>query len=329
MGQRRGRLLGRFFLLLLAAGFGGFGTACDRSDARDARAPATNPSATQPDDRVTVASLVPAATDLLIGMGVGDNVVAVSNYDVDRPATRGKPRVGDYLTIDWEKLAELRPDVLITFARPDRLPEGVRARAAELNVTLTNVKTDTLDETFAELQRLGQIVREPAKASAAERELRGQLDAVRARVAGRPRVRTLVIRDVRAQESIGQGNFIDELLTIAGGDNALKSSQPWPSIARETLVTSRPDVIVQLLPDATPQQRAEAERFWATVPQIPAVQKGRVYILTDWYLQQPGYHVGRIAEQFARALHPDAFDAAATRPSDHGRDAHAVGAGAP
>ena len=36
-----------------------------------------------------VASLSPAATDLLIGMGAGDHLVAVSNFDADRDDIRG------------------------------------------------------------------------------------------------------------------------------------------------------------------------------------------------------------------------------------------------
>src|SRR6184192_363303 len=53
----------------------------------------------------TVASLSPAATDLLVGIGAADHLVAVSNYDARRQEIEGLPRVGDYRTQDWEKLA--------------------------------------------------------------------------------------------------------------------------------------------------------------------------------------------------------------------------------
>src|SRR5258708_36506004 len=65
----------------------------------------------------TIASLVPAATDLLVGMGAGDHLVAVSNYDQVADAA-SLPRVGDYQPIDWEKLAVIPPNILISFFRP-------------------------------------------------------------------------------------------------------------------------------------------------------------------------------------------------------------------
>src|ERR1700744_3416424 len=60
----------------------------------------------------TVASMVPAATDILLGMGAGDHLVAVSNYDTANPGAARLPRVGDYQNTDWEKLASLKPDVI-------------------------------------------------------------------------------------------------------------------------------------------------------------------------------------------------------------------------
>src|SRR5437016_333708 len=47
-----------------------------------------------------IASLVPAATDLIVAMGAGDHLVAVSDYDQD-PRVANLPRVGAYQTIDW------------------------------------------------------------------------------------------------------------------------------------------------------------------------------------------------------------------------------------
>src|ERR1700761_5770609 len=62
----------------------------------------------------TAASLVPAATALIVLMGMGDHLVGVSNYDdLADLHLAGLPRVGDYQSIDWERMGEIRPDILI------------------------------------------------------------------------------------------------------------------------------------------------------------------------------------------------------------------------
>src|SRR5690606_38033830 len=84
----------RLILLCLAAAIGL--AACER----EAAPSAASPTAERP---ITVASLVPAASQLVLAMGAGDQLVATSNYDVD-PEAAHLPRVGDYQTADWERL---------------------------------------------------------------------------------------------------------------------------------------------------------------------------------------------------------------------------------
>jgi iron complex transport system substrate-binding protein len=248
---------------------------------------------------------VPAATDLILGMGAGDHLVAVSNWDPQRPETAGLPRVGDYRTIDWEKIASLRPGVMIVQFRADKMPPGLRGRADEYGIELVNVHNNRLDDVFTTMRTIGDAIGETSKAAEAEKRLRGELDAVRARVAGKPRVRTLIARTHTGLDVVGGGNFMDELLTLAGGENVLGGGDnSFPTIDREMLLSLNPDVVLQVIPGATPQEIEHSKRFWTTVPQVSAVKSGRVYVLTDSYLLLPGYSVAKIADLFARTLHP-------------------------
>jgi iron complex transport system substrate-binding protein len=245
--------------------------------------------------------LVPAATDLLIGMGAGDHLVAISNYDVERAETRGLPRVGDYQSFDWEQISAARPDVMIVFMSPDRVPEGLRQRAEQLKIRLLNVRTERLEEIYEAMGKLGEVVGEREKAEAAQRKLREQVEAVRQRVAGRGKVRTLVVRDKNAEGVVGRGTFINDILEVAGGENVI-GAEGWRNIDREKLLSLRPEVILQLLPEASPQVVEEAKRFWEGLGEVPAVRNGRVYVMTEWYGQQPGSHVGELAERFGEVL---------------------------
>lgn len=252
--------------------------------------------------RPTVASLVPAATDLLLGMGVGDHLVAVSHYDTRRPGTANLPRVGDYQNFDWEQLGVLRPDLLIVFMDPQRMPVALRQRAEQLQITLVNCRTERLADIYAEIDHLGQLVREPAKAAMAASELRRRLDAVRRRVASLPPAPTLVVREATGDGVVGRDTFINDILEIAGGVNVV-NNPGWPSLDREMLVSLKPQVIVELLPEASPQVIGQARQVWQTMPAVPAVANGRVYIIDQWWAVQPGVHVADLAEKMAELLH--------------------------
>jgi ABC-type Fe3+-hydroxamate transport system substrate-binding protein len=274
--------------------------ACD-DDGASAPKPASTSHITA---HTTVASLVPAATDLLLGMGAGDQLVAVSNWDADRFEITQLPRVGDYRTIDWEKLASIRPNVMIVQFAPDKMPAGLSARAAELGIELVN------------LNQLGRAIGQPDKASESAGDLRTELDAVRAAVAGKPPVRTLISRSESPLAVVGGGNFMNDLLVIAGGRNVIESGEnSFPNIDLERLVALNPDVVLHLLPGSSPQVVERARMFWASHPELSAVKSGRVHYLTEPYVLVPGLNMGKVARQFAELLHPaaPATTAAATK----------------
>jgi len=311
MGQRlsprRGTTL--FLAAIVAAAAAG---ACDRKSPAGAKTAASTREAgavesPAPPTRKnpTVASLSPAATDILLGLGAADHLVAVSNYDPARDATAGLPRVGDYRTQDWEKLAALRPAKMVIQLHPDRTPAGLRDRARGLGIDLVNLQIDTLDDVFAAIPKLAETVGEPDQGAAALRKLRDQLDTVRRRVAAAPKVRTLVVVDVGGRSVAGPNTFLDDILTIAGGENAASQlGNAWPTVDREKIAQLQPQAVIHLLPGASPQELRQAEQFWAATPDLPAVKGRRVHYLTDPAALLPGYHLGDLAEQFALVLHP-------------------------
>jgi ABC-type Fe3+-hydroxamate transport system substrate-binding protein len=266
---------------------------CDRS-----------PSARSAGGPRKVASLVPAATDMLLGMGAGDRLVGVSNFE-SAPEVKNLPRVGDYQTTDWETLARLRPDVMIIQIAPDRLPPGLKQRADDLGIELVNVQIERLEDVFDNIQRLGAVAGELEKGRVAARTLRERLDAIREECASRPTVSTLIVRDENGREVIGPDTFLGDLLNVVNATNAAAGlAKRYPSIDREKLVSLRPEAVIVILPDAKPQSLAASARFWASVPEVPAVKDGRVRTITEGYALLPGPRLADIAQRMAECLRP-------------------------
>ncbi|MBC8105299.1 MAG: ABC transporter substrate-binding protein [Anaerolineae bacterium] len=286
---------------------------CDRAAPKSASSSA-DARLTQP----TVASLVPTATDLILGMNAASHLVAVSNWDAPRPQIDRLPRVGDYRSIDWERITQLRPNLLIVQFRPDKMPHGLEDRAGALGIKLVNITNNSLADLFATLDQLGDALGERTKSDAASAALKKQLDAVQSRMAGEPRVRTLITRTESSRLAcVGGANYLDDVLTLAGGDNVLKGGDnSYPEIDRERLLALNPDVVIVLLPSSPPQGVKQAEEFWRSVPQVEAVKNNRVHILTDSYVLLGSLSLGKVAQQFAEILHPSS---PTTRPTTIGR----------
>jgi ABC-type Fe3+-hydroxamate transport system substrate-binding protein len=316
MGQRPGRRF-PFLTLLALLALTTVGRGCDRADESPkpsntppAATPANAPTTTASVAKATVASLSPAATEILIGLGAGDRLVAVSNYDPKRAETKHLPRVGDYQTTDWEQLAALRPRVMVTQFARDRLPQGLVEKADGLGIQLLNVPITRLDDIYAAMRTLARSIEQPELGASAADELKQRIALLRKQSEGRRPVRALIVIDDSGRGVAGRENYLNDALEAAGGVNVVEAA-PYPSIDRERLLGHDPEVIFQLLPDASPQVQAAAQQLWKSMPNLQAVRSGRVHVFTDTWVLRPSQHVGDLAERFAAALN-DARAASST-----------------
>jgi iron complex transport system substrate-binding protein len=258
-----------------------------------------------------IVSLVPALTEMLFAIGAGPQVVAVSSYDDFPPEARRLPRVGALLDPDMERVLALKPDLVLTYGSQDTL----EAQLAGAGIRTFSYRHGGLATLFTVMASLGAVTGRTADAERAVAEIRRQLDAVRARVRGRPRPRVLLVfgREPQSLRQIyvsGGAGFLHEMIETAGGTNVFadvsrESVQP----SSETLLTRAPDVILEIHENRTiASDEAVRERaVWGALAAIPAVRSGRIHFLNGDYLTVPGPRVGRATEAFARALHPEAF----------------------
>lgn len=301
MGQYTGRLRPavRLLLVLACALMAG----CEKpATPHPTTSPTTAPAtAATP----TLASIVPAATDMLLQMGAADHLVGISNFEPDIPELAGKARVGDYFGVDWEKLSQIRPNALILQRPKKDMVQAFTEQAASLKIQLVNVHMDRLEDIYPMIETVGAAAGEPAKAAALSQRLRDQLTRVTNRSANPEPVNTLIVLDKDAVFVVGPNNYLNDLLQMSGGKNvAADMGKDYPTIDLEKLLALDPEAIIQFLPQAQPQVLEAAEAFWKSHPNLKAVRNGRVYIHTDWYLQLPSARVGDVAEKMVNDLHP-------------------------
>jgi iron complex transport system substrate-binding protein len=257
-----------------------------------------------------IVSLVPALTEALFAIGAGPQVVGVGSFDAFPPEVKTLPRVGALLDPDVERIFTLRPDLVVVYGSQSDLQSQLsRARIRTFPYRHGGIQT-TLDT----IRQLGAATGHETEAEGLISSIQRRLGAVRARVKGRARPRTLLVferqpgtlREVYASGGVG---FLHEMLEIAGGRNvfgdaARESVQP----SVETLLTSAPEVILEVRATGLIEERAAAEReAWAILASVPAVRQQRVYLLPGDYLVVPGPRMADATEAFARTLHPEAF----------------------
>jgi iron complex transport system substrate-binding protein len=263
------------------------------------------------DEPQRIISLVPATTEMLFAMGAGRRIAGVSNYDRFPPDVERLPKVGGLLDPDVERLLSLKPDLVIVYdTQTDLKRQLERAR-----IPMFGYVHRGLPDITETMRTLGVRIGMKDAAAAAAARIEQQLAAIRARVAGRPRPKTLLIfgREPgalrRVDASAGYG-FLHDLLELAGGSDVLGDLRKQSvDMSTEMIITRAPEVILELhYGDSLKPERFDAERrVWNALPSVPAVRNNRVFLLGGDEFVVPGPRIVIAADRFARTLHPEAF----------------------
>ena len=255
-----------------------------------------------------IVSLVPALTEMLFAIGAGPRVVGVSSYDQFPPEVKSLPRVGALLDPDTERILSLKPDLVVTYgSQVDLQTQMQRATIATFNY-----RHGGLDHILLTIKQLGERIGQQTQAAALVSSINTRIDAVKARVAGKRRPRTLLVfsRDPRALRNIyvsGGAGFLHDMLVIAGGDDVFADvKRESVQATTETILARAPEVILEIRPNDIPPgaELDEEMATWSRLAAVPAVKNKRVYFITGQQMTVPGPRVTDGIERMAKVLHP-------------------------
>jgi len=255
-----------------------------------------------------IISLAPSNTELLFGVGAGDQVIAREDFSNYPEAALDLPSIGNTQEYSLEMLVSLQPDLVL--AADVNAPEQIKA-IEDLGITVFQVTNPIdLEGLYENMRIVAQLTGHEAETEAWIETAKERVTAVEVTIA-RAETTPTVFYELDATDptkpwTSGSGTFIDTLITMAGGTNiASAMDTPWAQYSQEELILQDPQII--LLGDAmwgvTPEMVAERPGWDG----ISAVVNGQVQPFNDDLVSRPGPRLIDGLEALARAIHPELF----------------------
>ncbi|WP_437306003.1 ABC transporter substrate-binding protein [Sorangium sp. So ce388] len=263
-----------------------------------------------------VVSLSPSTTEAVCAIGAGAALVGRSRHCDHPPEVLRLPSVGGYADPSIEAIVALSPTLVVGARGPagPALEQALRGHG----IATFFPETESLAQIEEMLAELGRLLDAAAGAEQAIGRIRARRLAVEQAVKGMPRVRVALLFDTSPIFAAGPGSFADELIRLAGGENAITRGGAYPSLSVEHLLALDPDVLLDgAAVEAETQpgtSRLAALRDAPGWRSLRAVREGRVRPLRTDVALRPGPRIGEGLAAVARALHGDALalsDAAA------------------
>jgi iron complex transport system substrate-binding protein len=258
-----------------------------------------------------IVSTAPSITEALFALGLGSQVVGVSRFCDFPPEVQKLPKVGTYIKPDPEAIARLAPDLVILQGNPTELTNRLDA----LHISFVEVPHGTLNDVFTGIEIIARAAGVPDRAAPLVGKIKGELDAIQTKAKTLPSPRVIVIANRRQgiladMVAIGPDNYVNQILEIAGGINALaKPGLPqYPHISLETVLQENPDVIIDLSGSQETEAARQAARaatlsLWRQNGELRAVSKGHVYVGTSNALLVPGPRTVEAAQKLFDYIH--------------------------
>ncbi|ALM74581.1 ABC transporter substrate-binding protein [Thermococcus barophilus] len=252
-----------------------------------------------------IVSLAPSITEMLFFIGAGDKLVGVTQWADYPPQVEKITKVGGYgKYANIEIIASLKPDLILA----DTMSLSIRDKLEEI-APVVIINPTSIDDIYAKIELIGKIVNRESEAKAVVQFMKAKIAEIQDRVKDRPKVKVFVYLSP-GQSGIwtaGKGTFIDEAISIAGGENVFHDVKGWKEVSMEEILARNPDVIIM----SSMGGYADPNSLCGTpLEKTNAVKNGRVYVLTqdeDNMLSRPGPRIVYGIEALARYLHPEAY----------------------
>lgn len=291
-----------------------------------------------------IVSLLPAATEIVAALGITDRLVGRS-HECDEPlavttlpalttpridATASSRSIHEQVGatasalffLDSDRLAALAPELIITQAACDVCAIAADEVAAAVKMIgsatrILSLSPATLDDLFHDVLAVGAATETLPRAREVVARLQARVDSVRYRTAGRAGPRPTVAVVEWLDPPMAAGNWVPEMVRLAGGDDVLgKAGAHSHWITWADVAAADPDVLV-LIPCGFTIDRVLAEAsspaVWPHISALRAVREGRAWAVDGHHLfNRPGPRLVDSLEVLAEILWPDCFAFPAT-----------------
>jgi iron complex transport system substrate-binding protein len=249
-----------------------------------------------------IISLAPNITEILFRLGLDEEIVGVSIHCNYPEKAKTKVRVGSYISLDFERILSLKPDLVIATGAGNTRDMVDRLEKFDLPTYVVFPKN--FEGILQSILHLGSVVGREKEALNIVRDMTSRKQKVMERVRGLSRPSVFLQISDAPIVTVGKGSFGDDLIRLAGGENiAGKEKQRYPRLGMEEILKRSPEVI--LISSMNPSGDYEKVlRDWNRWKMLPAVKNDRLHLIDSDLVDRPSPRIIDGLEEMARRIHP-------------------------
>ncbi|MDX3959849.1 helical backbone metal receptor [Aliarcobacter skirrowii] len=248
-----------------------------------------------------IITLSPAVNEIVFALGMGDNVVANTQFCDYPEISKNIEKVGGYGSVSLEKVVNLNPSIIINQNYDKKLNSSLKALGFKTLV----YKTDSLDDIKFAIKDLGDVFNRQLQAKILNTNIENSLKNIENIVENQKILIVISPQDTLSNQIYVTNNYIyfEDIIKKSGNKNAYQSSlKSQPAINSEKLILLNPDIIILLAPYLkSDKQKDDMLNLWKNLP-VNASKKENIYIIDKTYSGISSHRVQYLIDDFRKIL---------------------------
>ncbi|OKY77470.1 MAG: ABC-type Fe(3+)-hydroxamate transport system periplasmic component [Candidatus Methanohalarchaeum thermophilum] len=268
----------------------------------------------QPVERIV--TLTSDSAEAVRALDSGGKIVGVTKYMKGTDFwgnISDQPAVGSCFSPNYEKIAELDPDLVITYSK---WAEDLEDKLRPFNITVVRLDFYKMDSVDTELQKLGKVLDKRERAEELLDFYETQKNKIKSNLSELPEEQRLdvYIEGHEPYSTASRESGWHQVLELVGADNIAEDlNATYPDVSSEWVLENNPDVIVKVVTgDAfgyNIDNSTRASEIYGEIvnreglSEVDAVKDGKVILISEDVLSAMRHPVG--ATYLAKGLYPE------------------------
>ncbi|WP_299018991.1 vitamin B12 ABC transporter substrate-binding protein BtuF [uncultured Photobacterium sp.] len=228
-----------------------------------------------------VISLSPHTTELAYAAGLGNQLIAASDYSDYPEAAKSLERVANFRGIKLERIVTLKPDLILAWKGGN--PPREMTKLEQLGFTIYYSNPVALGDIADAIEELGSYSAQPEIAKRNANEFRATLKALQIRHRNQRPVSYFYQLSSSPIITVSNKSWPSQVFTLCGGRNIFADSPAaYPQISEEQVIVRQPEVIF-----STPHAGTETGTWQKWQGKLPAIDNQHIFSLQADWLNRP------------------------------------------
>jgi iron complex transport system substrate-binding protein len=190
-----------------------------------------------------IVALAPSLAEMTFAAGAGGRLVGVVRYSDYPPQARTIPQVGDAARVEFERVAALKPDLILAW-KSGNSPGDVE-RLESLGYPAFVSEPARMADIARVLRTIGALGGTAAEAGKAAESFEREIAALRTRHSKAAGVRVFYQIWHKPLLTVNGAHIISDVIALCGGQNVFSdAAQLTPNVSLEAVIAAKPEVIL-------------------------------------------------------------------------------------